>query len=106
MEGKELSKFLNLELIDIQIRFTFAVLFLFLIFKLFYFNVYKKENPDKLRINVNSAEFEELITVPYIGMKNADRILKIRDERGVITDLKQLKNLRYYKKFKYFLKVE
>ena len=106
MEGKGLSKLFYSKLVDAQIRFTFFILLLSLFFSSLRFFVYKEINPDRLRVDVNKAKFEELISVPYIGVKNAEKILKIREEREVITDLKQLKNLRYYKRFKYFLKVE
>ncbi len=106
MEGKDLSKLFHRRLIDTQIRFTFFIILISVFIGLLQFLVYKETDPDRLRIDVNRAGFEELISVPYIGLKNAEKILKIRDEKGKITDLKQLKNLRYYKRFKYFLKVE
>ncbi len=106
MEGKDLSKLFHHRLIDAQIKFTFFIILLSVFVGLFRFFVYKEADPDRLRIDVNNAGFEELISVPYIGLKNAEKILKTRDEKGRITDLKQLKNLRYYKRFKYFLKVE
>ena len=101
-----MSKLFYSRLTDKQIRFTIFIIFLSLFFSFLHFFVYKDINPDMIRINVNKAGFEELICVPYIGVKNAEKILKIRQEKGVITDLKQLKNLRYYKRFKYFLKVK
>ena len=106
MEGKGLSKLFNHNLIDVQIRFTFFIVLISVFVGLFRFVPYKGADPDMLRIDVNKAGFDQLISVPYIGIKNAEKIIKIRKEKGGITDLKQLKNLRYYKRFKYFLKVE
>ena len=106
MEGKGLNKLFNRRLIDTQIRFTFFIVLISVFVGLFRFVAYKGADPDILKIDVNRAGFDQLISVPYIGLKNAERILEIRKEKGKITDLKQLKNLRYYKRFKYFLKVE
>jgi len=62
--------------------------------------------PEDLKLNINTATKEQLIGVPYIGKKTAEKIIKMRKEKGRFNDLKELKNLRYYKKFKYYLKVE
>ena len=63
-------------------------------------------SPDRLKVNINTADMNTLVKVPYIKEKTATKIIKLREENRGFTDLNQLKNLRYYKKFKYFLKVE
>ena len=63
-------------------------------------------SPNRLKVNINTANVNTLIKVPYIKEKTATKIIKLREENGGFTNLNQLKNLRYYKKFKYFLKVE
>ncbi|WP_297454640.1 helix-hairpin-helix domain-containing protein [Persephonella sp.] len=63
-------------------------------------------SPDRLKVNINAADINTLVKVPYIKEKTATKIIEIREKSDGFTDLNQLKNLRYYKKFKYFLKVE
>ena len=63
-------------------------------------------SPDRLKVNINAADINTLVKVPYIKGKTATKIIEIREKSDGFTDLNQLKNLRYYKKFKYFLKVE
>jgi len=49
---------------------------------------------------------EELIKVPYIGEKTAEKILKLREEKGYFKSVSELKSLRNYRRFKNYLKVE
>ncbi len=63
---------------------------------------FKKE---ELLVDVNVTSREELLKVPYIGEKNVEEILKMRKE-GKIESLEELEGIRFYKKFKYFLKTD
>jgi len=46
--------------------------------------------PGARSVDVNSATREELISVPGIGEKTADAIVRLRAEKGRIIDLKEL----------------
>jgi competence ComEA-like helix-hairpin-helix protein len=50
-------------------------------------------NPDFTRVNLNAADKQELISVPGIGEKSAQRILDYRTERGFFRDREDLKNI-------------
>ncbi len=81
------------------------LLFVFLFFLFFLFprkekTIFKKED---LLIDINKASYQELLSVPYIGKKTAKQIIQIRKKKGKIT-LEDLRKLRNYKKFRYFLK--
>ncbi|WP_457638896.1 ComEA family DNA-binding protein [Persephonella sp.] len=100
-EGKVSSKLLQIQFISVFLIISAGMLWQ-------YFPAYQKSrySLQDLKLNVNSADVKQLIQVPYIGQKTAEKIIQIREKSGKITDLKQLENLRYYKRFKYFLKVE
>ena len=64
---------------------------------------YKKED---LLVDINKATYIELIKVPYIGEKTAEKIIKLREEKGYFNSIEDLKKIRNFKKFKYYIKVE
>lgn len=66
-------------------------------------NLYLKED---LKLNLNKANFYQLVAVPYIGKKTALKIINLRKKLGYIKNIPQLKNIRNFNKFKYYLKVE
>ncbi|HDZ77216.1 MAG TPA: helix-hairpin-helix domain-containing protein [Candidatus Omnitrophica bacterium] len=45
------------------------------------------------RININSAGKEQLITLPGIGPKIAEKIIDYREKEGKIYDIKELKQI-------------
>jgi len=71
-----------------------------------YYTAGSFSSPEQLKVNINEASMSQLEKVPYIGRKTATKILNLRKKQGRFKDLKELKKIRYYKKFKYFLKVE
>ena len=83
----------------------FIILVLFLKFLL---TVPSNSNTDieDLKINVNTASLEELQKVPYIGEKTALKIIKFRENYGYIENINQLKNIRNFKRFKYYIKTK
>lgn len=50
-------------------------------------------NPDKYPLDVNTANFRDLIRIPGIGIKTAHKIKILQQENKKITSLKQLKDL-------------
>ena len=97
---------MNEEVVKFQILLIIILVFLsFVFFPSFRFMA-KKVNKSDLQVNVNKATIEELMIVPYIGKVNGQKIIDIRRKNNGIKHLNQLKNLRYYKRFKYFLKVK
>ncbi len=96
---------INWELFEKQKTF---VIFLFLILYSVGFllkNISGSLKKEDLLLNVNTAEREQLLSVPYIGEKNVEDILRIRNDRR-IEDIEELRNIRFYSRFKYFLKAE
>ena len=63
---------------------------------------YKKED---LLVDINKATYIKLIKVPYIGEKTAEKIIKLREEKGYFNSIEDLKKIRNFKKFKYYIKV-
>jgi len=56
------------------------------------------------KVDVNSASFEELVSIPYIGEYTASNIIKYRQEHGPFTARDQLKQVsgirdKNYQKF-------
>lgn len=51
------------------------------------------EEPNIVRININTASYEELANLIYIGKKTAWAILQYRDKNGPFKDFKELKNV-------------
>lgn len=66
-------------------------------------SLYLKED---LKLNINKANFRQLVAVPYVGKKTALKIINLRKKLGYIKDISQLKNIGNFNKFKYYLKVE
>ena len=54
--------------------------------------LWAEKNPHKFPVEINRAEFEELIRVPGIGHETARRIIKVRKE-GKIKGMRELKHL-------------
>ncbi len=97
---------INWKLFSTQKLFLTVVLIIYLVASYTYNSVNKPHfKKSQLQIDPFSAPEERLISIPYIGQKNAKKILKLREKRKKIK-LKELENLRFYEKFKYFLKTE
>ncbi len=95
------------KLFEIQKKQIFILVFAIILFKfLLEIKGSSKFNKEDLKINVNTADFEELQKVPYIGEKTALKIIKLRNNYGYIEDVKQLKNIRNFKRFKYYIKTK
>ncbi|SNZ10123.1 competence protein ComEA [Persephonella hydrogeniphila] len=100
-----MSRFFNLELLKYQVYTTvFTVFFSVFGLSLFY-TIYTPHKPEELKLDINTADYYDLLKVPFIGRKTAEKILKIREEYGFVPE-EEIKKLRYYKKFKYFIRVE
>ena len=61
------------------------------------------------KVDINTASFQELVNIPYIGEYTANNIIKYRQEYGSFTDNDQLKNVKgirdkNYQKFFPYLK--
>jgi len=61
------------------------------------------------KVDINTASFEELVNIPYIGEYTANNIIKYRQENGSFTardQLKKVKGIRdkNYQKFFPYLK--
>jgi len=46
------------------------------------------------KVDINSASFEELVSIPYIGEYTAANIIKYRQENGPFTTREQLKKVK------------
>ena len=62
------------------------------------------------QVDVNHASFEELVRVPYIGEKTAQRLINYRKEHKAFTNLEQIKTIqgiysKSYEKMKPYLKI-
>ncbi len=102
---EDLFKFNN-QLFELQKKQLVILIFLVLGLKfLLEIPVNTNISKEDLKININTATFEELQKVPYIGEKTALKIIKIRENNGYIEDVNQLKNIRNFKKFKYYIKI-
>ncbi len=53
-----------------------------------------KETPAEKSINLNSVKLEELILLPGIGKKTAERIIELRNKRGKFKSLKELSEIK------------
>ncbi len=98
------EKLFNSKLFEKQ-KLTLSIFFFtYLIFFLFPFKKeISKYTPDDLKVDINKAQKEKLILIPYIGKKTSEKIIKIRKKNGKIK-IDQLKNLKNFKKFIKFIK--
>jgi competence ComEA-like helix-hairpin-helix protein len=53
-----------------------------------------KVTPAEKSINLNSANLDELILLPGIGKKTAERIIELRSKRGKFKSLKELSEIK------------
>jgi len=65
---------------------------------------FKKISKNDLKVDINKANFEDLISIPYIGKKTAKEIIKIKKEKGYFNSINELKSIRNFKKFKCYIK--
>ena len=50
-------------------------------------------DPSENAVNINSADFDELLTVKYIGKITAENIIGYRETYGDFTNIEQIKNI-------------
>ena len=88
-------------------KFALIVLVGFLLLMSFWiYKPSKKYKKEDLLVDINKATYIQLIKVPYIGEKTAEKIIKLREEKGYFNSIEDLKKIRNFKKFKYYIKVE
>jgi len=46
------------------------------------------------KVDINTAPFEELVNIPYIGEYTAANIIKYRQENGPFTGIEKIKNVK------------
>jgi len=46
------------------------------------------------KVDINTASFDELVNIPYIGEYTANNIIKYRQEHDPFTDIEQIKNVK------------
>ncbi|WP_457621437.1 ComEA family DNA-binding protein [Persephonella sp.] len=99
---------INLKVLNVQTVSITLIVFSVLLFKFIEDNIHTepKIKKEDLQIDINTATKKELIKVPYIGEKTAEKILKLREEKGYFESVSELKSLRNYRRFKNYLKVE
>lgn len=61
------------------------------------------------KVDINTASLEELVSIPYIGVYTAERIIEYREQKGPFTSLEQIKTIKgikekNFKKFSAYLK--
>jgi len=56
--------------------------------------VFVKRKPKPSKININTASIEELISLPGIGPKTAERIYEYRKKHGKFKDVNELLNVK------------
>ena len=71
----------------------------------------KPPPPEEKSININKAGINQLVSLPGIGEKTAQKIIKLRDERGGFKNLEELKDVKgigevKFNKIKKFLYIE
>jgi len=57
--------------------------------------------PKTFKIDINRAGYEELVSIPHIGDKTAKDILHLRQEKGKIMDLNDIRYIPGIGKFKF-----
>ncbi len=97
----------NIDLWEVQKRqIVFLIVLIFVIKFILEIPLNSIHSKDDLKININTATFEELQKVPYIGVKTAEKIIKFRRNYGYIEDINQLKGIRNFKRFKHYIKTK
>lgn len=51
------------------------------------------DNQNEYAVNINNADFDELLSIKYIGNKMAENIIGYRETYGDFTDIEQIKNI-------------
>ncbi|MBU0504045.1 MAG: helix-hairpin-helix domain-containing protein [Candidatus Omnitrophota bacterium] len=59
------------------------------------------ESPDLTRVNLNTADKQELISISGIGEKLAQRILDFRKAKGSFREIEELENVPGFKGFRF-----
>jgi competence protein ComEA len=57
-------------------------------------NIQKKKLPAEKSINLNSAKFEELVNLPGIGEKTAQKIIEYREQHKRFKNINELLNVK------------
>ncbi len=57
-------------------------------------NIQKKNLPAKKSINLNTAKLEELVTLPGIGTKTAQKIIEYREQHKRFRNINELLNVK------------
>ncbi len=63
------------------------------------------------KVDINTADFKQLVEIPYIGKVRAEEIIQHRRQHGKFRTVDQLKNIKgigpsTYKKIAPFIKVQ
>lgn len=51
------------------------------------------DNQNEYTVNINNADFDELLSVKYIGKITAENIIDYRETYGDFTNIEQIKNI-------------
>ncbi|MBI5418065.1 helix-hairpin-helix domain-containing protein [Candidatus Poribacteria bacterium] len=112
-----LSLLLVVGIVILYLKKTYPIFYNFLSLDQFSSRTFilSKENKNKFsnkkdeKININTANFNELVSIPYIGPKIADKIIEIRNKKKFnnINELKEVpgigdKKLIKLEKYFYF----
>lgn len=65
------------------------------------FNTSSLTVPKTFKIDINRASYEELMSIPHIGDKTAQDILRLRQTKGKIADLNDIRYIPGIGKFKF-----
>ena len=58
-----------------------------------FFSVTGIDTPNHLKLNVNKATYDDLVSIPYVGAQTAKNILLYREEHGDFVDVDELKSV-------------
>lgn len=95
------------QLLKIQSIFISMFIATGILLSQFDFKIYQKRfKPEDIQMDINSVDKDKLEKIPYIGEKTASLIIEIRQNNGYFRDINQLRFLRDFEKFKYYIKVE
>lgn len=98
---------IDFELIDIQKNLSIIFIIILLIFVEIKPNMFgKKFKLDDLKVDINRANLNQLIKVPYIGQKTGSLIIEIRKSKGYFKSVEEINFLTNFDKFKKYIKVE